>query len=329
MPVPQVTLPDFAEPGARPSSLVRWAWLSIAAALVTISMKTGAYILTGSVGLLSDALESVVNLVAALLALIALSVAAKPADRNHPFGHGKVEYFAAGAEGLMILVAALAIIVAAVQRLFEPQPLESLGVGLAITLIATAVNGAVGLALLRAGRAHRSVALVADGKHLITDVWTSAGVLLGVGLVALTGWLALDSLVAVAVGFNITWTGIGLIRHSLRGLMDHALSKQDEDAVHEVLNGFLTRNAEVEFHAIQTREAGRERFVSMHVLVPGAWTIQRGHDLLEEIEASLYEALPGAQVHTHLEPREDPRSYRDWTAGHGLARDRDPSSSPG
>lgn len=329
MPVPRVTFPSFSEPARRPSSLVRWAWLSIAAALVTIAMKSIAYLMTGSVGLLSDALESVVNLVAAVLALIALSVAAKPADRNHPYGHGKAEYFAAGAEGLMILVAAIAIMGAAIQRLVEPRPLEDLGAGLAITLVATVLNAVVGWLLLRAGRAHRSVALVADGKHLITDMWTSAGVLVGVGLVALTGWLALDSVVAIAVGANITWTGIGLIRHSLHGLMDHALNPADEEAVHQVLHRFLTSHAEVEFHAIQTREAGRERFVSLHVLVPGAWTIQAGHDLLEEIEAAIAGALPGAQVHTHLEPREDPRSYEDWTAGHGLERDQELPSSPG
>jgi cation diffusion facilitator family transporter len=321
VPVARVILPEVAEPAEGPASLLRWAWLSVAAALVTIAMKATAYLVTGSVGLLSDALESVVNLVAAILALIALGVAAKPADRNHPYGHGKAEYFAAGAEGLMILAAALAIMVTAIQRLFDPQPLDDLGIGLAITLIATLVNGAVGLALLRAGRAHRSIALVADGKHLLTDVWTSVGVLVGVGLVAVSGWVALDSIVAIAVGINITWTGIGLVRHSQRGLMDHALSKQDEATVHRVLQVFLNSHAEVEFHAIQTREAGRERFISLHVLVPGAWTIQHGHDLLEEIEGALVQALPGARVHTHLEPREDPASYRDWVAGHGLARD--------
>lgn len=326
--MPQVILPDSVDPAGRPDSLQRWAWLSIAAAVATIMMKSGAYLLTGSVGLLSDALESLVNLAAAILALVALRVAAKPADRNHPFGHGKVEYFAAGAEGLMILLAAVAIMVAAVQRLLDPRPLESLGLGLGITLAATMVNGVVGWLLLRVGRSHRSITLVADGKHLLTDVWTSAGVLVGVGLVAVTGWLPLDGLVAIAVGLNITWTAWGLIRHSMRGLMDHALGTEEEESVHEVLHQFLMTHAEVEFHAIQTRESGRERFVSLHVLVPGEWTIQRGHDLLEEIEASVAQVLPGARVHTHLEPREDPRSYQDWIAGHGLVRDPDGPSSP-
>lgn len=325
--MPRVILPESVDQGDRPDSLQRWAWLSIAAAVLTIAMKSIAYLLTGSVGLLSDALESFVNLAAAILALVALRVAVKPPDRNHPFGHGKVEYFAAGAEGLMILLAAAAIIVAAVQRLLDPRPLESLGLGLGITLVATIVNGIVGWLLLRAGRAHRSITLVADGKHLLTDVWTSAGVVAGVGLVALTGWLPLDGLVAIAVGLNITWTGWGLIRHSMRGLMDHALAKEEEEQVHEVLHQFLLDHDAVEFHAIQTREAGRERFVSLHVLVPGEWTIQRGHDLLEEIEDALAQVLPGVRVHTHLEPREDPRSYQDWTAGHGLARDLEPPSA--
>lgn len=313
-------LPQSAASGGR--SLVAWAWLSIAAAVLTIGMKAAAYLVTGSVGLLSDALESVVNLAAGILALLALRIAAKPADHNHHFGHGKVEYLSAGAEGLMILIAAGAIVVSAVDRLMDPAPLESLGVGLAITVAATAVNLVVGMLILRAGRRHRSITLVADGKHLLTDVWTSAGVLLGVGLVGLTGWLPLDSLVAIAVGLNIIWTAIGLLRHAARGLMDHAMDPDEEERVHQVLRGYLRTHPDVEFHAIQTRESGQERFVSMHVLVPGAWTIQAGHDLAEEIEAEVRGVLPGATVHTHLEPREDPRSYEDWTAGRGLAREQ-------
>lgn len=292
-------------------NLAKWAWLSIAAAVATIGLKSFAYLLTGSVGLLSDAMESVVNLVAAIFALIALSVAARPADETHHYGHGKAEYFSAGAEGVMIFVAAVLIIVSAVQRLMHPQPLEALGIGLAITLLATAINGLVGFLVLRAGRAHRSITLVADGKHLLTDVWTSAGVIVGVGLVALTGWLPLDSLVAIGVALNILWTGYGLIRHSLDGLMDHALPKADVDTVKEALRLVAAEHpaGDVEFHALQTREAGRQRFVSMHVLVPGDWTVTQGHDLLEHVEESVIAALPDAHVHTHLEPREDPRSY--------------------
>lgn len=303
-------------------SLLKWAWLSIAAAVLTIGMKALAYVLTGSVGLLSDALESVVNLAAGILALLALRIAAKPADHNHHYGHGKVEYLSAGAEGLMILIAAGAIVVSAVDRLRDPAPLESLGIGLGITMAATVMNLLVGMLILRAGRRHRSITLVADGKHLLTDVWTSIGVVVGVGLVAVTGWLPLDSLVAIAVGLNIIWTALGLLRHAAKGLMDHAMDSDDEERVHEVLRGFLSTHPDLEFHAIQTRESGQERFVSMHVLVPGAWTIQAGHDLAEQIETDVRSALPGTRVHTHLEPREDPRSYEDWTSGRGLSRDQ-------
>ncbi len=298
-------------------SLLKWAWLSIAAAVLTIGLKTGAYLITGSVGLLSDALESVVNLVAAVIALVALTIAARPADRTHPFGHGKVEYFSAGAEGVMIVVAAGLIIWSAISRLMTPEPLEELGIGLAITAVATVVNLVVGLAVLRAGRRHRSMTLVADGKHLLTDVWTSVGVIIGVGLVALTGWLPLDALVAIAVGLNILWTGAVLMRTSTQGLMDHAMSEEDEARVTDVLRQVRADHEPdpVLFHAIQTRESGRMRFVSLHVLVPGEWTVERGHDLLEIVEERLGDALPGVTVHTHLEPIDDPRSYEEATGG--------------
>jgi cation diffusion facilitator family transporter len=317
-------------------SLAKWAWLSIAAAVATIALKSGAYLITGSVGLLSDAMESVVNLVAAVIALVAIRIAARPADETHHYGHGKVEYFSAGAEGLMIVVAAALIVISAVQRLLSPQPLEELGIGLAITVLATAINGAVGLLVLRAGRRHRSITLVADGKHLLTDVWTSVGVVAGVGIVALTGWLALDSLVAIAVAINILWTGGVLVRRSVHGLMDHAMPADEVDRLVATLRTVSARypDGHVSFHALQTREAGRERFVSMHVLVPGSWTVARGHDLLEEVEACVQEALPGAQVHTHLEPAEDPRSYEDGTGGLDLSIGSPepadgPSASPG
>lgn len=298
-------------------SLAHWAWLSIAAAVATIALKSGAYLLTGSVALLSDALESVVNLVAAALALMAIRIAARPADDTHQFGHGKVEYFSAGAEGLMILVAALLILVSAVQRLFQPQPLEEIGIGLLITLLATVVNGVVGFLVLRAGRRHRSITLVADGRHLLTDVWTSVGVIVGVGLVAVTGWLPLDSLVAIAVAINILWTGFGLVRHSTQGLMDHAMPADEVTRLAGALRSVSAEYpaGEVSFHAVQTREAGRERFVSMHVLVPGSWTVAQGHDLLEAVEERVKQALPGTHVHTHLEPLEDPRSYDEGTGG--------------
>ena len=301
-----------------PRSLALWAWLSIAAALATIALKFWAYLLTGSVGLLSDALESVVNLVAAIVAVIALSIASRPADSNHHYGHGKVEYFSAGIEGLMIFVAAMVIVYSAVERLLHPQALDAVGVGLLITLIATSINAAVGWLILRAGRRHRSLTLVADGKHLLTDVWTSIGVVIGVGLVALTGWLPLDSIVAIAVGLNILWTGFTLVRNSVHGLMDRALNAADEARVIEVVNSFVAEYppGQLAFHALQTRESGQQRFVSLHVLVPGQWTVATGHDLVERVESAIALALPGAHIQTHLEPREDPRSYDDVGGGH-------------
>jgi cation diffusion facilitator family transporter len=309
--------------GSHAHSLTRWAWLSIAAAVVTIGMKTVAYLLTGSVGLLSDALESVVNLVAAVLALIAIAAAAKPADERHHFGHGKAEYLSAGAEGVMILVAAGLIVYAAVDRLLNPQPLEDLGIGLAITLGATVVNGAVGVIILRQGRRHRSMALVADGKHLLTDVYTSVGVIVGIALVAVTGWLPLDSLVALAVGANILWTGFILVRNAGRGLLDHALPREETARVLAVLRDFVSRYpaGELEFHGLQTRESGRDQFVSVHVLVPGSWSVSRAHELVEEVEAAIKVELPHAQVHTHLEPCEDPRSHEDYSHGPRVVRD--------
>jgi cation diffusion facilitator family transporter len=306
-------------------SLTKWAWLSVGAAVVTIGMKTFAYLVTGSVGLLSDALESVVNLVAAILALIAIAAAARPADEKHHFGHGKAEYLSAGAEGVMILVAAALIIYAAVERLLNPRALEDLGVGLAITAAATVVNGVVGWLLLRQGRRHRSMALVADGRHLMTDVYTSVGVVVGVALVAVTGWLPLDSLVAMAVGANILRAGYTLIRNAGRGLLDHALPPADNERIIAVLRDFVDHRpaGEIEFHGLQTRDAGRDSFVSVHVLVPGMWTVTQAHDLVEDVEQGIRAVLPHAQVHTHLEPHEDPRSHDDYVRGPRIRREID------
>lgn len=294
---------------AAPVDLRKYAWLSIAAALVTITLKTGAWWITGSVGLLSDAAESVVNLVAAVIALVALTVAARPPDAEHHYGHGKAEYFSAAIEGLMIFVAAAVILVTAVQRLLDPVELESLGIGLAISLVATAINGAVGMLLIRVGRAHRSATLTADGKHLMTDVWTSAGVVVGVLLVGITGWLQLDAIVAIAVALNILWTGTRLVQSSVSALLDGALSPEDQAVVVAVLDRH--RSEDVDFHGLQTRESGRHRFVSLHVLVPGAWTVQQAHDMLETVEGDIKAALEGVEVTTHVEPREDERSYDD------------------
>jgi cation diffusion facilitator family transporter len=291
--------------------LFRLLWLSIAAAVATITLKVGAWALTGSVGLLSDAAESVVNLVAAVVAMAALRWAVKPADEDHAYGHAKAEYFSAGVEGSLILIAAVGIAITAVVRLIDPQPLQSVGVGLLVSAAATAINLAVGLTLLRAGRRARSIVLEADGKHLITDVWTSIGVIVGVAGVALTGWDRLDPIVALAVAANILVAGGGLLRRSAGGLMDRALEEPDLAAIQDALAEYERDG--VRFHALRTRQAGARRFVSLHVLVPGAWTVQRGHDLVEQVEASLCRRLPGASVFTHLEPAEDPRSFADTT----------------
>ena len=316
-------MPGEKSPTTQMPALTKYAWLSIVAAVVTIALKTGAYLLTGSVGLLSDAAESVVNLIAAVIALVALTVAARPADHNHHYGHGKAEYFSAGIEGLMIFVAAALIIVSAVQRLLHPQELEKLGIGLAITLVATAINGAVGWLLIRVGRAHRSATLVADGKHLMTDVWTSVGVVAGVGLVAVTGWLPLDSLVAIAVALNILWMGWRLVAQSTTSLLDAALSPADVALVTAVLDRH--RTDDVDFHGLQTRESGRQRFVSVHVLVPGSWTVQQAHDVAESVETDVRDFLEHAHVNTHLEPREDARSYEDY-AYDGIVSPTDPGT---
>jgi cation diffusion facilitator family transporter len=293
------------------SDLTKWAWLSIATALVTMGMKYAAYSLTGSVGLLSDAIETLVNLAAAIVALIALRLAARPADDRHPFGHGKAEYMSAGAEGVMILVAAVLIVYTAVERLINPEPLDSLGLGLGITALATVVNLVVGFLIVRAGRRERSIALVADGKHLLTDVWTSMGVIVGVALVTLTHWAPLDSLVAIAVAVNILVVGYGLVRHSFDGLLDRALPEEERRQVMQVLDKVASAfpGGEVAFHGLQTRESGRMRFVRMHVLVPGDWSVSRGHQLVADVERQVQSALPGAEVDTHLEPIEDPHGH--------------------
>lgn len=293
---------------ARPS-LARFAWLSIAAALATMGLKAAAWLLTGSVGLLSDAAESVVNLVAAATTLWMLDVAARPPDEEHAYGHTKAEYFASGVEGALILVAAVAIGWAAVGRLLEPRPLEQLGIGLAISTGASLVNLVVAQVLLRAGRTHHSIALEADAHHLMTDVWTSAGVLVGIGLVAVSGWAVLDPVVALLVALNIVWTGVSLIRRSMLGLLDTTLPADEMARLQEVLDRHAS--PEVRFHAVRTRQAAARRFVSMHVLVPGEWSVRRGHDLLERVEADVRGVIPHAVVFTHLEAIEDPTSYDD------------------
>lgn len=287
--------------------------MSIIVSVVVFGMKMAAWWATGSVGLLSDALESTVNIVAAIVALLALRTAMKPADAMHHFGRGKAEYFSASIEGFMILLAALIIVYTAIERIISPRDLEQIGWGLTISTVAAVINGGTALILLRAGKLHRSPVLIADGKHLMTDVWTSVGVIVGVGLVVVTGWNRLDGIVALAVGLNIIVTGINLLRSSTAGLMDKALSDEDHLKIVEVLTKY--ESDEVKFHALQTREAGRQRFVSMHVLVPGAWTIQKGHDLSEELEAKIIKQLPDTIITTHVEPLEDERSWADEPEG--------------
>ena len=297
-------------------SLARYAWLSIAAALATMALKAVAWWLTGSVGLLSDALESLVNLAGALMALAMLSVAARPPDEDHAYGHCKAEYFSAGVEGGLIVIAAVSIAVAAVDRLLHPRAIEQVGLGLAVSVAASVVNLGVALVLLRAAREHQSVTLRANAHHLLTDVWTSAGVLAGVLLVALTGWDRLDPLVALAVAANIVRTGWRIVAHSVDGLMDAALPAHEIARLERVLAAYAEEG--VGFHALRTRRGGAQRFVSVHVLVPGDWTVQRGHDLLERVEADIRRELPPAMVFTHLEPLGDPSAMD----GDDLRKDR-------
>ena len=299
-------------------NLNRFAWLSIAAAVATIALKTLAWWLTGSVGLLSDALESLVNLLAAIVTLLMLTVAARPADEEHAYGYSKAEYFSSGSEGTLILVAAAAIGWAAVERLLAPQPLESVGLGLAVSAAASLVNFGVARVLLRASREHRSIALEADSHHLMTDVWTSVGVIAGVGAVAMTGWERLDPLIALAVAVNIVFTGVSLMRRSFRGLLDRALPRETVASIESLLAPWRAQG--IEFHALRTREAAGRSFVSVHVLVPGDWTVKRGHDLIESVEHQIRDLLPHATVFTHLEPIGDPASYLDAELDRGPAQ---------
>lgn len=298
-------------------NLTRYAWLSIAAALATIALKTVAWWITGSVGLLSDAAESFVNLIGAIVALAMLTIAARPADEDHSYGHGKAEYFSSGLEGGLILIAALGIGVAAVPRLLQPQPLENVNSGLIVSVVASVINLAVALVLLRVGKRQRSITLEANAHHLLTDVWTSVAVIAGVAAVVFTGWNWLDPVVALVVAANIIFTGIKIVRRSVLGLMDTALTPADLRAIQAVLDRHTQER--VQFHALRTRQSGARRFISVHVLVPGDWTVQRGHDLLEKIEDDIRAAIPQSTVFTHLESIDDPVSWKDV----GLERSAD------
>ena len=292
------------------ASLTRFAWLSIGAALATILLKGSAYFLTDSVGLLSDAIESLVNLAGAVMALVMLTIAARPADEDHVYGHSKAEYFASVTEGILILGAAIGIIFAAVQRLIDPRPLEQLSVGLGVSVAASLINFIVARILLNAGRARQSITLEADAQHLMTDVWTSVGVIGGVAIAGFTGWNILDPLVAIAVALNIIWTGMQLVRRSVSGLMDEALPETEQQKIKEVMTKF--REKGVDFHALRTRQAAARRFMSVHILVPGKWTVHDAHHIAEDFEADIRSALGGVvTVFTHLEPIEDELSMED------------------
>ena len=289
--------------------LTRYAWLSVLTAIVIILLKVGAYWLTGSIGFLSDALESGANIIAAVITLVALTVAARPPDREHAFGHSKAEYLSSGAEGTLILVAAVVIAVQAVQRLFDPQPLAQVGLGVAVSAVAAAINFGVARVLLRAGTRHRSAALTADADHLLTDVWTSLGVIVAVALVGLTGWLWLDPIIGLLVALQIILTGLKLMRLSINGLLDASLPLDEVARVTGILDGYSPRG--IGYHALRTRQAGAQRFVSFHLLVPGSWSVQQGHELLEEIERDIRHQLEPVNVLGHIEPSEDPVSLED------------------
>ena len=291
-------------------SLKKFVYLSIAAAIVTIALKFSAYFYTGSMGLLSDALESCVNLVAALVALIMIHIAEMPADERHEFGHTKAEYFSSAIEGGLIMVAAFSIIWSAVPRLIAPRPIENVGLGLAISLSASLINLSVAAVLLKNAKRHKSLLLEADGKHLMTDVWTSAGVIVAVLLVNWTGWLLIDPIIAILVALNIVWTGFKLLKRSADGLLDAAIPDDDLKLVTDYLDSITTE--EIDYHSLMTRQAGMRKFISLHLLVPGSWSIQKGHDYAEEIEETIEGMFAElVTVSTHLEPIEDPASMKD------------------
>jgi cation diffusion facilitator family transporter len=310
---------------AEMKSLARYGWLSIIAAVLTIALKSYAYWLTGSVGLLSDALESLINLVAAVIVLISLNIAARPPDESHSYGHDKIEYFSSGAEGIMILLAAGSIAYTAWERLLHPEPLQQLDVGIAISVFASLINLVVAKILITVGRSRHSIPLEADGKHLMTDVWTTVGIVLGIGLIALgnrfqltldfaeqlgmQGWEILDPVIAILVAINILWAGLHLLRRTISGLMDATLPEEELVEIVGVLEQFIASD-QIAYHALRTRYAGARRFMSVHVLVPGQWSVQQGHDLLETIEHRIKDKFDHIDIETHLEPIEDAASWR-------------------
>ncbi|WP_313381570.1 cation diffusion facilitator family transporter [Proteiniphilum saccharofermentans] len=292
------------------SPLRRFISLSIAAAIVTILLKFYAYYVTGSMGFLSDALESFVNLFAAIFALVMLNISQKPADKEHEFGHSKAEYFSSAAEGALILIAAFTIIWSAVPRLIDPRPIENINTGLLFSLLASLVNLAVGMTLVRNGKKRRSLLLEADGKHLMADVWTSAGVIVAIVIVKFTGWLIVDPIIAILVALHIIYTGYRLISRSASGLMDASIPDEDLEKITNYLDSL--NDQKIEYHSLLTRVAGRRKFIAMHILVPGKWTVKEAHDYADEIEETIVNMFDEpVTVHTHLEPVEDPASMKD------------------
>ncbi|MGI8670851.1 MAG: cation diffusion facilitator family transporter [Aridibacter sp.] len=291
-------------------SLSSYAWLSIAAAVVTIGLKVSVYFYTNSVSFLSDALESFINLAAAILALWMIKVAERPPDDDHEFGHDKAEYFSSGIEGTLIFLAAIGIIVAAIPRLFSPEPITNIGIGLAISFVAALINLAVGQILIKVGKENDSIVLEADGHHLMADVWTSVGIFVAIGIVALTDWFILDPIIALVVALSIGWTGYKLIRRSVLGLMDTVIDIDSANKAMEVLNSYKEEIG-IDYHAFRTRKSGARKFIYFHLLVPDEWTVKKGHDLAEEIELKILQKIPHSAVFVHLEPLEDPTSFKD------------------
>jgi cation diffusion facilitator family transporter len=283
--------------------------LSVAVAVATIALKTGAWWLTGSVGLLSDALESLVNLAGASFALAMVTLAAQPPDEEHPYGHHKAEYFSSGFEGVLILVAALAILASAVERLINPQPLEQLGLGLGLSLVATVLNGGLAWAMLRKAREARSMALEGDARHLFTDVWTSVGVVIALLAVQFSGWLWLDPVIAIAVALNILREAAGLIRRSAQGLMDHALEPEVLERIQATLREFA--HDTIRFDHVTTRRAGARRFVDLHMHMPAGWTLRRAAALRAAVEQALMSAVPGLRATIQLLPTDVEAHFDD------------------
>lgn len=297
---------------AEKKALLNFVWISIAASVATIVLKSSAYFITGSVGLLSDAIESLINLAAAVMALVMLYIALSPPDKRHPFGHHKAEYFSSVTEGILILLAAIAIGVAAIERLLRPHSIEALGTGLLISAAASVINLIVGLLLLNAGKKYRSIILEADGKHLLTDVWTTAGVLLALLLVNVTGWIILDPMIAIVVALNIVYTGMQLVTRSISGLMDTAMSSEDQSKITSILDRYCADG--MKYHSLYTRSAASKNFISFHLLLPGNWTVSRGHDMTKQIEDRVKLIFDDAEIFIHLEPLEDPDSFDDYLA---------------